>query len=161
MSRGPGGTGEAKPNGALAGAALRAAILAADDLPREPVEVPEWGLPEVCELYVRTMTGAEKDRYEWSEVTAKNGGKPEGARARLLVLCLVDRDGIRIFGEDDIAALGAKSSAALDRCYEVAARLNRLTAKDLDFLLQSWLAMQRAASSSASPSPSGEPELSS
>lgn len=128
----------------------RAAILEAEDLPRERVEVPEWG----GSVYVRTMTGAEKDRFEFDETRATEKRTPEGARARLLVVTLVDEAGQRLFTEQDMETLGAKSSAALDRCYEVAARLNRLTARDFEFLLKNWLAARSDDSTSDSPLPS-------
>ena len=38
------------------------AILAADDLPREKVNVPEWG----GEVLVRTMSGTDRDAFEAS-----------------------------------------------------------------------------------------------
>ena len=42
----------------------REAILAAEDLPRELVEVPEWG----GAVYVRALTGAERDQFEASKI---------------------------------------------------------------------------------------------
>ena len=47
---------------------LRESIIAANDLKRESVEVPEWGVT----VYVRTMTGEERDQYE--EETYKFNG---------------------------------------------------------------------------------------
>lgn len=144
-----------KMNGAAA--LTRAAILDADDLPREKVEVPEWG----GYVYVRTMTGAERDRYEFEETTASENRTPEGARARLLIRTVVDENGQRLFTEKDVQVLSEKSSAALDRCQEVAARLNRLTAADMEFLIKNLLAARKGDSSSGSPSPSGKQSASS
>lgn len=95
----------------------RDAILAADDLPRELVEVPEWG----GSVWVGTMSGRDRDEFE-RLVTAGT----ENARARLALVCLQDDAGQRLFTPDDVAALGAKSSAALTRVAQVALRLNRL-----------------------------------
>lgn len=129
------------------GQSLRDRILAADDLPREPVEVEEWGLT----VWVRTMTGTEKDRWEGEEISATENKTREGARARLLVRTLVDENGERIFTEADLKALGEKSSSALDRCHEVAARLNRVRQADFEFLIKNWLAARTDDSSSALP----------
>lgn len=96
----------------------KAAILAADDLPRETVAVPEWG-GEVC---VRTMTGTERDAFE-SGLLAKEG-RMENVRARLVSLTLCDEQGERLFDDAEVATLGKKSARALDRVFAVAQRLN-------------------------------------
>ena len=43
------------------------AILAADDLPRETVHVPEWG----GDVYVRTMSGTDRDAFETSLIARR------------------------------------------------------------------------------------------
>ena len=45
------------------------------------------------------------------------------ARARLVVLCVIDAEGQRVFAAEDADLLGDKSAAAVNRIYEVAARL--------------------------------------
>lgn len=104
------------------GLLTRAAILAADDLPKETVSVPEWG----GDVIISTMTGAMRDAWEQS---IAGDGKPNIAniRARLLSFCAVDEAGQRLFTDADVEALGAKSGAALDRCVRVAQRLNKIT----------------------------------
>ena len=111
----------------------RDAILSASDLRPEAVEVPEWG----GSVYVRMLTGAERDAFEQSIVQGKGKTRKtvmENIRARLCVLCLCDQAGLRIFGDDDIDALGEKSAAALDRCFAVAQRVNGLSGDDVDDL---------------------------
>ena len=114
----------------------RDAILQAQDLDRELVEVPEWG----GAVYVRAMTGTERDAYERRMVTVR-GDKPGvnldglvNMRAWVAATCIVDEKGERIFSEKDVRALGRKSAAALDRIYAVAMRLSGLTAEDLEEL---------------------------
>ena len=79
-------------------------ILQADDLPKELVEVPEWG----GEVYVRTMTGLERDSWEGSivkmkprRVNGRNIQEPEiifaNARAKLLAKVLCDENGKSLF----------------------------------------------------------------
>ncbi len=107
----------------------RAAILAADDLPRELVEVPEWG----GSVHVRTLTGTERDAFEQSVIVAgeKNLGN---IRARFAVLTICDENGDRIFGERDAVDLGKKSAAALDRVFAVAQTLNGFSSSDVEDL---------------------------
>ena len=100
----------------------RAAILAADDLKREAVSVPEWG----GEVLISTMTGATRDA--WEQSLADNGKvNVSNIRARLFACCAVDESGARLFSDADAEALGKKSGAALDRCVTVAQRLNKIT----------------------------------
>lgn len=103
------------------------AILSADDLPRERVSVPEWG----GDVFVRTMTGTDRDAFEASLIGNKDG-RMENVRARLVSLTLCNEIGTRIFGDDDIAALGAKSAKALDRVFAVAQRLNGIGVEQAD-----------------------------
>jgi hypothetical protein len=118
------------------------AILAAEDLPRELVNVPEWG----GEVYVRTMSGTDRDSFETSLIArsdAESGadtGSVAGAgstrmdnvRARLVALALCDTDGVRLFDDADIVALGRKSARALDRVFAVAQRLNGIGVEQAD-----------------------------
>jgi hypothetical protein len=94
------------------------AILAADDLPRETVIIPEWG----GEVLVRTMSGTDRDAFEASLL--EKDGRMENVRARLVALTLCDSQGDRLFDDSEIAALGRKSARALDRVFSVAQRLN-------------------------------------
>jgi hypothetical protein len=104
------------------------AILAADDLPREVVSVPEWG----GVVHVRTMTGTDRDAFEASLINRESGEsgpfskdqRMHNVRARLVALTLCDESGERLFLDGEIDALGRKSARALDRVFAVAQRLN-------------------------------------
>jgi hypothetical protein len=101
-------------------------ILAADDLQRVEVPVPEWG----GSVFVRTMSGSERDRFEAAHL--KN---PErDFRARLAVACVCDEQGQPLFAEADIPSLGGKSSSALTRIFEAASKLNRMSKEDYEDL---------------------------
>jgi len=104
-------------------------ILSADDLPKEKVEVPQWS----GHVWVRTLTGAERDRFEQTLLDGKNVNMAN-VRARLVVLTAIGDDDKRIFDDADAQALGDKSASALDRIYAVAQRLNGLTATDVEDL---------------------------
>ena len=106
----------------------REAILKADDLPREELDVPEWG----GTVFVRTLTGTERDAFEASMIKGERQVDLTNTRAKLCVRCITDAEGKRLFNDSDIAQLGQKSSRALDRVFEVAQRLNGLSAKDVE-----------------------------
>lgn len=99
-------------------------ILGAQDRPTERVHVPEWN----GEVLVRTLSGSERDAFE---VVAQKG---KDVRASLCAACIVDESGERIFSNDDVKALGAKSSVALDRIFWVALRLNKVSESDVEEL---------------------------
>ena len=101
-------------------------ILSSEDLTKEIVDVPEWG----GEVYVRAMTGTERDAFEASIV--KDGGTNlANIRAKLCALCMVDEDGNRLFIDGDVLALGKKSALALDRVFNAAQKLNGIAKDDV------------------------------
>ena len=107
------------------------AILAASELKAEDVEVPEWG----GTVRVRELTGTELDAYQASmrQQRGKNFVLNEAnVRSKLAVRAIVGDDGERLFADSDAAALGKLSSAALDRVFEVAARLSRISDEDVE-----------------------------
>lgn len=55
-------------------------------------------------------------------------------RARLVVLTLVDADGKRVLGDEDADALGEKSAAVIARLFDVAQRVNALSADEVKAL---------------------------
>ena len=110
-------------------------ILQADDLKFSEVDVPEWG----GKVRIKTMTGEERDAFEDKIVVRDKDGNRKGMdiknfRAKLLVRTIVDEEGKRVFDEQDIHALGMKSSAALDRVAEEVQEINRLRAQDVEEL---------------------------
>ncbi len=104
-------------------------ILEADDLETERVETPEWGGVTL----VRSMTAAEKDRYQMSQLTTKGGQiqtdikKMKSFRARALALTIVDGKNERLFTESQVELLAKKNAGVIDRVYAVVARMNSLT----------------------------------
>lgn len=115
----------------------KAAILAAQDLPTEIVDVPEWG----GAVMVRGLSGRERDAFE-ADVQLINGKditvNRQNFRAKLLSRCLVDESGARIFGPDDIEALGAKSAVAIDRVMDPALRLSGMSKEDVQELTENF-----------------------
>jgi len=105
-------------------------ILAADDLRRVEVKVPEWG----GAVFVQMMSGAARDEFEASIVV---DGVPDttNMRAKLAAATIVDDNGNLLFTAADVAALSRKSAAALDRVLSAAQKLNRIGDKELKELV--------------------------
>lgn len=101
----------------------RSAILAAEDLPKEEIQIPEWS----GSVFVRTMTGTERDRFEAAHLKNPHSD----IRARLAVAAVCDEAGAPLFTEADIPAVGKKSAAALDRIFAAAMRLSKIGAADV------------------------------
>lgn len=110
----------------------REALLGAK-VPTEEVRIASIGQT----FFVRGMTGAERDKYEFSFVK-KTGRKaeyvPENMRAKLVAFCTVDEHGQRIFSDADAALLGETRADVLDALFSVAQRLSGIGAGDADEL---------------------------
>jgi len=104
----------------------RAAIIAANDLKREEVDVPEWGGTVV----VRELTAKERDTFfEW--VRKKGEDAFPDFRVRAVRLSLIDEQGDHLFMAEDEPELARKSTAVIDRLFEVASKLSGLQQKDV------------------------------
>ena len=136
----------------------KTAILAAQDLQTEDVEVPEWG----GAVRVRSFTGRERDAFEASMVRGDGRDRRvdlTNMRARLVGLTVIDESGQRLFTDEEADLLGAKSGAALDRVFALAQKLNGLSGSDVEELTKNSSGVPSAASTSASALPSGSPTL--
>lgn len=103
----------------------RDSILAVNDTSIASVDVPEWG----GSVYVRPMTGRDRDAYDMEIVSA--GGKIENMRARFAVRVVCDADGNPIFKPEDADALGKKSAKALDRIYNAIDSTSKTSAESI------------------------------
>lgn len=115
----------------------RAAILAVQDVQTEELYVPEWG----GKLRVRGLTGKQRDDFETS-ITVGKGKNQEintkNARAKLVVLCVVDETGAQLFSSSDVIALGQKSASALQRVFDLCRKLSGLTDDDMEELTEGF-----------------------
>lgn len=94
-------------------ALTKAKILAADDTKLKELDMTkEWG----GVVYVRTISGTERDFFEESYAEQKM----KGFRVRFLVLALCDEKGERLFADSDAEQLGKKSSASINKAFEAA-----------------------------------------
>jgi len=115
----------------------REAILDADDRVFEAVDCPEWG----GKVRVRGLTGTQRDAYEASLLEERGGSRKmnlANARAKMVVLAVVDNDGRPIFTNDDVRALGRKSALPIERIFDVARRLSGMTQEDVDKLTENF-----------------------
>lgn len=102
-------------------------ILGADDRRIEVVDVPEWG----GRVYVRSMMGDERDAFDAAGVNESGDGDRDAYlanyRARLVSATCCDETGKLLFTPHQVAAVGRKNSAALNRVVRAAQRLNGMT----------------------------------
>lgn len=96
----------------------------------EKVYIPEWG----GEVFIRVMKSAERDAFEAAALDRKGASKMANIRARLAAIVLADENGARLFTDADAPALGEKFAPALDRIFEAASKLNRLSKEDVEEL---------------------------
>jgi len=126
----------------------REQILSASDLKIEEVQVPEWG----GSVFVQSLNGKARDKFESTRFKLKGDTVEmihDNTRAVLVSLCACDEAGTLLFSEGDVAALGAKNAAALDRVFDVAQRLSGLRGKDVEEKLKNSAAVQTDSSVSS------------
>lgn len=99
-------------------------ILSRTQLPTEPVEA--FG----GTVYVRTMSGAERDSWEQAQLDARKTGKIN-VRGSFAARVVCDEQGKRLFTDADAEALGKLSAIDLDAVWEKGAKLNGIGAKDV------------------------------
>ena len=99
-------------------------ILDANDLKLITESVPEWG-GDVC---IRGLNAGERDHFEASIGSDVN---LDNVRARLVVLCICDEKGKRIFNNQDADNLGKKSAVVVDRLFDIARKLSGMSDDDI------------------------------
>lgn len=105
---------------------LRDAILHADDIDREDLEVPQWGVT----VQVRGMSGLE--RAAFVQNFADNEGKLDYSSLYpdLVIAGVHDpADGSRVFTDEDRSWIMTKSGAALEKVATSVMRLSGLGPK--------------------------------
>ena len=101
-------------------------IVDANDLETVEVNVPQWG----GSVLVRALTAKQRGQLMSTLIDQTKDGRTlrlQDLQARLCAMSIVDGQGKRFFSDNELAALGAKSSAALQRVFEVAQRLSGLS----------------------------------
>lgn len=106
----------------------RDTVLALTDLPRRKLHVPAWG----GDVYVRMLTGTERDAFEVS--CQEDALGLANLRARFVVLTACDADGKRVFEDGDATTLGQTAAATLDLVFTAGQQINGMRAEDIEDL---------------------------
>lgn len=112
---------------------LRESILSADDLTREVMDVPEWGVS----IELRTPDAATRGRMvaRWIAADGDQAEIAASIHTTMIVLCAYDPvTGERLFDpdSDDVMLLAQKNGAVVQRVGEAAMRLAGMTAEVVD-----------------------------
>lgn len=113
--------------------------LFARGLRRQNVYLPEHG-PHAY-LIVQELTGEQRDEYDASLWEQRKSSKfrlnLEHATAKLVVLSVINEDGTRMFGDDEVRTLSRKVGAAtLKKLAEAAKELSGITDDEIDELTE-------------------------
>lgn len=107
---------------------IRARVLALQtDRKPVPLDFPAWG----DDLYIRVLSA--NDQMDLAEV---NDGK--AMPVQIVLACLVDADGTRIFTEEDAAALGEFPFPEVMEVFAKVAKLNGLSTEELEEAVASF-----------------------
>lgn len=108
---------------------LRDRILAADDIGRESVEVPQWGVT----VEVRTMSAGQRSRMIASCSNPDGTIDLDRLYPMLIVATVFDPEtGAPVFDENDLAVLQEKSASAIEFVALKAMRLSGMNASASD-----------------------------
>lgn len=110
---------------------------AAAKVKTETFHVDEWN----CDVLLRELTGKERDKFELSTVERKGNSVKqnlENLRARLIILCVVNEQGERVFNPKDIDRLGDLPATGLDRLFTKCQKMNGLRQEDVEELTEGF-----------------------
>lgn len=107
--------------------ALRQTILNADDIVKEVVDVPEWGI----KIEVRGMTAKERAKLLKSSATSGEVNMVTWFPDLIIATAYDPETGEKVFEPADRDAINAKSGAAVSALSDVAARLSGLGETDV------------------------------
>jgi len=114
-------------------------------LKKEELEIVEVDLGNGVFVFVRQMTGRERDNFEKSLYTIDTNKKGEVTtvkhledfRAKLVVNCVCDEKGKALLKPEDASMLSQNMSAfRLEKIVNVAQRLNAITEADKEDLVK-------------------------
>lgn len=102
-------------------------ILGAEDRKFETVNVPEWR----GDVRIRSLSGKERSLLELAARNTDQKGRRVDLLERVAAVSICDEAGSRVFAEGEIAVLGERSAAALDRIAKAAFKLNALSEDEI------------------------------
>lgn len=104
-------------------------ILNVEDAKTFEVNVPEWG----GDVYIRVMSVGERDANELEWLRNKDKGVTN-FRTKFLIKVLSDKDGKRMFKDDQLPQLAKKDGDVMNRLFQLAMKHNSLTEDDVEEL---------------------------
>lgn len=122
--------------------------LLAAKVARESVPVKVNG--KTGTVWVRGMTGTERDSWEQTVFAKRKGAKDEVYpyyRASLIVRSVCDDKGARLFSDEDIVRVSEMPADILDDIYDVAARLSGISQEEVDRIEKNSMTDQSQSSS--------------
>jgi len=129
-------------------------------LTRETLEIVKVDLGKGEHVFVRQMTGRERDTFEQSLLKERKDQKGNivaydqalsDFRAKLAVVTLCDAEGILLLKPEDYSALSSNMSASrLSKIADTAQSVNKMTEEDKEGLVKNLEAGQEDNSSSGS-----------
>ena len=107
-------------------------ILAADRKRTVDVTVKEWG----GTVPLQELSASDRDMWENESFLMSSDGSgakfnPKHARARLVVRCIVDGQGRRMFSDDEVASIGSLSASTMQKLVNAARKLNAISDEDI------------------------------
>lgn len=96
-----------------------------ENLPKVRVEVENFG-----SVFVRCMTGAEREQFEAEHLKAPS----TNFRARLVVATVCNEHGVLLFLTGDVASVAELPTSFLDPVFVAASKLNGVLKDDVDEL---------------------------
>jgi hypothetical protein len=124
----------------------------ANDLVTRRIPVPEWG----GDVIIRSAMSADQVAYEHSLVATRIvDDKPQvvsdftNEQARLVVRCLVDEAGNRLYADEDAPVLGKKNAAVIERLFNAIKDLSKMSAGSVAAAEKNSAATPAAASRSS------------
>jgi hypothetical protein len=112
------------------------------------VPTPEW--PELDgKVYVRTMSAKARDKWEADIIADPDKRNYANLRAKLVVSCACDVDGVLIFEEADANRLGDEPAPVIDRLWEAGRKLSGISDEDQEELAKNSGETADAASPSS------------
>jgi len=99
-------------------------ILGAVDFNFVDVEVPQWG----GSVRLRGLSAAERDEFEASLGVSQD---LVNMRARLVVNCLVDENGDKLFKSNEAKELGKKNGQVINMLFDEVRKLSGMADEDL------------------------------
>ena len=89
-----------------------------------PFIIPEW---DNAEVYVRAMSGKQRDQYDMANVSDRAA---PNVRGLAVAIALTDKDGNRLFEDGDAGWLSEKSGSVMTRLFTEIARVSGLGGDD-------------------------------